>query len=170
MSMQKYHTLKLKCAYTTLVQPIICMKVSMVYASQQYVSSILVVSFFNCQSYYRTNFGIGPSMEDILEAHVHLGGLLGCKHKGLYKTINNCLHFQLGLDLSSLGIITSLIVQHVYILPAYAFIAQDFTGYKDCLLKTMTNQSTLPSKALKTQNTSSLCLTNHQPNSQNPCN
>jgi photosystem I P700 chlorophyll a apoprotein A2 len=76
---------------------------------------------------YRTNFGIGHNMEDILEAHVPLGGRLGRGHKGLYNTINNSLHFQLGLSLASLGVITSLVAQHMYSLPAYAFIAQDFT-------------------------------------------
>jgi photosystem I P700 chlorophyll a apoprotein A2 len=76
---------------------------------------------------YRNNFGIGHSMEDILEAHVPPGGRLGCGHKGLYNTINNSLHFQLGLALASLGVITSLVAQHMYSLPAYAFIAQDFT-------------------------------------------
>ncbi|KAL5555006.1 hypothetical protein UlMin_037242 [Ulmus minor] len=55
---------------------------------------------------YRTNFGIGHS---------------------LYDTINNLIHFQLGLALASLGVITSLVAQHMYSLPAYAFIAQDFT-------------------------------------------
>ncbi|KAI3516678.1 hypothetical protein L1887_15625 [Cichorium endivia] len=33
----------------------------------------------------------------------------------------------LGLALASLGVITSLVAQHMYSLPAYAFIAQDFT-------------------------------------------
>merc|ERR1719305_430321 len=34
---------------------------------------------------------------------------------------------QLGLALGSVGTITSLVAQHMYSLPAYAFIAQDFT-------------------------------------------
>jgi photosystem I P700 chlorophyll a apoprotein A2 len=76
---------------------------------------------------YRTNFCIGHSMEDILVAHVPLGGRLGREHKGLYNTINNSLHFQLGLALASLGVITFLVAQHMYSLPAYAFIAQDLT-------------------------------------------
>jgi photosystem I P700 chlorophyll a apoprotein A2 len=76
---------------------------------------------------YRTKFGIGHSMEDILEAHVPPGGRLGCRHKGLYNIINNSLHFQLCLALASLGVITSLVAQHMYYLPSYAFIAQDFT-------------------------------------------
>uniref|UniRef100_A0A3Q7J784 photosystem I n=1 Tax=Solanum lycopersicum TaxID=4081 RepID=A0A3Q7J784_SOLLC len=76
---------------------------------------------------YRTNFGIGNSMKDLLDAHIPLGGRLGYGHKGLYETINNSLHFQLGLDLASLGVITSFVAQHMYSLPAYAFITQEFT-------------------------------------------
>ncbi|GAB2299442.1 hypothetical protein Dimus_033510 [Dionaea muscipula] len=75
----------------------------------------------------RTNFGIGHSMKDLLEAHIPPGGRLGRGHKGLYDTINNSIHFQLGLALASLGVITSLVAQHMYSLPPYAFIAQDFT-------------------------------------------
>jgi len=41
--------------------------------------------------------------------------------------VNNSLHFQLGLALASVGVITSLVAQHTYSLPAYAFLAQDFT-------------------------------------------
>ncbi|KAJ8430094.1 hypothetical protein Cgig2_022696 [Carnegiea gigantea] len=66
-------------------------------------------------------------MKDLLEAHIPLGGQLGHRHKGLYDTINNLIHFELGLPLASLGVITSLVAQHMYSLPAYAFIAQDFT-------------------------------------------
>ncbi|CBI19362.3 hypothetical protein VitviT2T_027410 [Vitis vinifera] len=66
-------------------------------------------------------------MKDLLEAHIPPGGRLGRGHKGLYDTINNSIHFQLGLALASLGVITSLVAQHMYSLPAYTFIAQDFT-------------------------------------------
>ncbi|PHT62367.1 Photosystem I chlorophyll a apoprotein A2 [Capsicum annuum] len=75
---------------------------------------------------YRTNFGIRHSIKDLLDAHTTPGGL-GRGHKGLYDTINNSLHFQLGLALASLGVITSLVAQHNYSLLAYAFIEQDFT-------------------------------------------
>ncbi|CAL0321466.1 unnamed protein product [Lupinus luteus] len=76
---------------------------------------------------YRTNFEIGHSIKDLLEAHIPSGGRLGRGHRGLYDTINNSIHFQLGLALASLGVITSLVAQHMYSLPAYTFIAQDFT-------------------------------------------
>merc|ERR1712178_384151 len=48
-------------------------------------------------------------------------------HKGLYDTVNNSLHFQLGLALACLGVVTSLVAQHMYALPPYAFIARDYT-------------------------------------------
>ncbi|GKE33619.1 photosystem I P700 chlorophyll A apoprotein A2, partial [Tanacetum coccineum] len=41
------------------------------------------------------------------------GGRLGRGHKGLYDTIKNSIHFQLGLALASLGVITSLVAQHM---------------------------------------------------------
>ncbi|KAL5646158.1 hypothetical protein ACJX0J_001773 [Zea mays] len=80
------------------------------------------------------SWGIHPQTQSLwltdiilLEAHTPPGGRLGRGHKGLYDTINNSIHFQLGLALASLGVITSLVAQHMYSLPAYAFIAQDFT-------------------------------------------
>jgi photosystem I P700 chlorophyll a apoprotein A2 len=79
---------------------------------------------------YRTNFGIGHSIREILDAHNPPKGTpgdLGAGHKGLYDTINNSLHFQLGLALASLGVVTSLVAQHMYAMPSYAFIAKDYT-------------------------------------------
>ena len=55
-----------------------------------------------------------------------MGGL-GAGHKGLFDTVNNSLHFQLGLALASVGTITSMIAQHIYSLPPYAFLSIDFT-------------------------------------------
>ncbi|KAL5065688.1 hypothetical protein RYX36_027425 [Vicia faba] len=87
----------------------------------------IAILFLIAGHMYRTNFGIGHSIKDILEAHIPPGGRLGRGHKGLYDTINNSIHFQLGLSLASLWVITYLVAQHMYSLPAYAFIAQDFT-------------------------------------------
>jgi photosystem I P700 chlorophyll a apoprotein A2 len=92
----------------------------------------IAVIFIIAGHMYRTNFGIGHSIREILATHrppegTPLGGLLGEGHKGLYDTINNSLHFQLGLALASLGVITSLVAQHMYSLPPYAFMAKDYT-------------------------------------------
>ena len=75
---------------------------------------------------YRTNFGIGHSIKEILDAHRPPAGRLGKGHVGLYDTITNSLHMQLGLALASLGVITSLAAQHIYSLNPYAFLARDY--------------------------------------------
>jgi photosystem I P700 chlorophyll a apoprotein A2 len=87
----------------------------------------IAVLFIIAGHMYRTNWGYGHSIRRILKAHQAPSGRLGAGHKGLYDTINDSLHFQLGLALASLGVITSLVAQHMYSLPAYAFLAQDFT-------------------------------------------
>ncbi|MBC6419252.1 MAG: photosystem I core protein PsaB [Prochloron sp. SP5CPC1] len=92
----------------------------------------IAVIFIIAGHMYRTNFGIGHSIKEILGAHnppkgTPFGGALGEGHKGLYDTINNSLHFQLGLALASLGVVTSLVAQHMYSMPSYAFIARDYT-------------------------------------------
>lgn len=87
----------------------------------------IAVIFIVAGHMYRTNFGIGHSMKEIMEAHIAPSGRMGGGHQGLFDTVNNSLHFQLGLALACLGVITSLVAQHSYALPSYAFIAQDFT-------------------------------------------
>ena len=64
---------------------------------------------------------------EILDTHIPPSRILGRGHFGLYSTINNSLHFQLGLALATTGTISSLVAQHIYSLPPYAFLAQDFT-------------------------------------------
>ena len=87
----------------------------------------IAVVFIVAGHMYRTNFGLGHSMRQILDAHAAPSGSLGAGHRGLFDTVNNSLHFQLGLALASLGVVCSLTAQHMYSLPAYAFINQDFT-------------------------------------------
>ncbi|MCT7962139.1 photosystem I core protein PsaB [Laspinema sp. D1] len=87
----------------------------------------IAVIFIIAGHMYRTNFGIGHSIKEILNAHKPPSGNLGEGHKGLYDTLNNSLHFQLALALASLGVVTSLVAQHMYSLPPYAFMARDYT-------------------------------------------
>jgi photosystem I P700 chlorophyll a apoprotein A2 len=87
----------------------------------------IAVIFIVAGHMYRTNFGIGHSIKEILAAHKPPKGGLGEGHKGLYDTLNNSLHFQLALALASLGVVTSLVAQHMYSMPSYAFIAKDYT-------------------------------------------
>jgi photosystem I P700 chlorophyll a apoprotein A2 len=87
----------------------------------------IAVLFIVAGHMYKTNWGIGHNIKDILEAHRPPSGRLGAGHKGLFETITNSLHMQLGLALASLGVITSLVAQHMYAMPPYAFMAKDFT-------------------------------------------
>merc|ERR1712013_512380 len=48
-------------------------------------------------------------------------------HVGLFETITNSLHMQLGLALACLGLATSLTAQHMYALTPYAYLSKDFT-------------------------------------------
>jgi photosystem I P700 chlorophyll a apoprotein A2 len=87
----------------------------------------IAVIFIIAGHMYRTNWGIGHSIKDILNAHKPPSGKLGDGHKNMYDTLNNSLHFQLALALASLGVVTSLVAQHMYSLPSYVFIAKDYT-------------------------------------------
>ena len=89
----------------------------------------IAVIFIIAGHMYKTNFGIGHSLKEINEAHnppegTPFGGAIGAGHKNMVDTLNNSLHFQLGLALASLGVVTSLVAQHMYSMPSYAFIAQ----------------------------------------------
>ena len=87
----------------------------------------IAVVFIIAGHMYRTNFGIGHNMKEILDAHRPPGGRLGAGHQGLFETITNSLHMQLGLALACLGVATSLTAQHMYALTPYAFLSKDFT-------------------------------------------
>jgi photosystem I P700 chlorophyll a apoprotein A2 len=87
----------------------------------------IAVVFIVAGHMYRTNFGIGHNMKEILDAHRPPGGRLGAGHIGLFETITNSLHMQLGLALACLGVATSLTAQHMYAITPYAFLSKDFT-------------------------------------------
>lgn len=93
----------------------------------------IAVIFIIAGHMYRTNFGIGHDITDILNSHKSPQGRLGEGHKNLYETINESLHFQLALALASLGVITSLVAQHMYSLPAYVFIGRIIFNNLDLL-------------------------------------
>ena len=87
----------------------------------------IAVVFIVAGHMYRTNFGIGHNMKEILDAHRPPGGRLGAGHIGLFETITNSLHMQLGLALACLGVATSLTAQHMYAITPYAFLSKSFT-------------------------------------------
>lgn len=53
----------------------------------------IAVLFIVAGHMYRTNFGIGHSINEILEAHRPPAGNLGAGHSGLYDTINTAIRF-----------------------------------------------------------------------------
>ena len=57
---------------------------------------------------------IGHRLSDILDSHVAPAGKMGAGHRGLFETVNNSLHFQLGLALASVGTICSLVAKSKY--------------------------------------------------------
>ena len=80
---------------------------------------------------YRTNWGIGHSIKEMLNSKEFFGkkveGQFNLPHQGLYDAMNNSLHFQLAFALAALGVAASLTAQHMYAMPPYAFLAKDFT-------------------------------------------
>jgi photosystem I P700 chlorophyll a apoprotein A1 len=73
---------------------------------------------------YRTNFGIGHSIKEILEAHK--GPFTGNGHKGLYEVLTTSWHAQLAINLALFGSLTIIIAHHMYAMPPYPYIAIDY--------------------------------------------
>ena len=87
----------------------------------------IAVLFIVAGHLYRTNFGIGNTIKNILDAHRPPGPGFSGGHRSLFYEITNSLHLQLALALACVGVATSLTAQHMYALPAYVYIAKDFT-------------------------------------------
>ena len=84
----------------------------------------IAVLFIIAGHMYRTNFGIGHSMKEILEAHN--GPFTGNGHKGLYEVLTTSWHAQLAINLAMLGSLTIIIAHHMYAMPPYPYIAIDY--------------------------------------------
>jgi photosystem I P700 chlorophyll a apoprotein A1 len=84
----------------------------------------IAVLFIIAGHMYRTNFGIGHSMKEILEAHK--GPFTGNGHKGLFEILTTSWHAQLAINLATLGSLTIIVAHHMYAMPAYPYIAIDY--------------------------------------------
>ncbi|XBJ16343.1 hypothetical protein VPH35_008005 [Triticum aestivum] len=73
---------------------------------------------------YRTNWGIGHGLKDILEAHK--GPFIGQGHNGLYEILTTSWHAQLSLNLAMLGSTTNVVAHHMYSMPPYPYLATDY--------------------------------------------
>eukprot|EP01018_Ginkgo_biloba_P012447 Gb_20142 [translate_table: standard] len=73
---------------------------------------------------YRTNWGIGHSLKEILEAHK--GSFTGEGHKGIYEILTTSWNSQLSLNLAMLGSLTIIVAHHMYLMPPYPYLAIDY--------------------------------------------
>jgi photosystem I P700 chlorophyll a apoprotein A1 len=84
----------------------------------------IAVLFIVAGHIYRTNFGIGHSIREILEAH--RGPFTGSGHKGLYEILTTSWHAQLSLNLAILGSLSIIVAHHIYSIPPYPYLATDY--------------------------------------------
>ncbi|KAA8532476.1 hypothetical protein F0562_032509 [Nyssa sinensis] len=84
----------------------------------------IAILFLIAGHMYRTNWGIGHSLKDILEAHK--GPFTGQGHKGLYEILTTSWHAQLSLNLAMLGSLTIVVAHHMYSMPPYPYLATDY--------------------------------------------
>ncbi|HIK28068.1 MAG: photosystem I core protein PsaA [Oscillatoriaceae bacterium SKW80] len=84
----------------------------------------LAVLFIIAGHMYRTNWGIGHSMKEILEAH--RGPFTGQGHKGLYEILTTSWHAQLAINLALMGSLSIIVAHHMYAMPPYPYIATDY--------------------------------------------
>jgi len=84
----------------------------------------LAVLFIVAGHMYRTNWGIGHSMKEILEAHK--GPFTGEGHKGLYEILITSWHAQLSINLAMMGSLSIIVAHHMYAMPPYPYIATDY--------------------------------------------
>ncbi|MBR8835774.1 MAG: photosystem I core protein PsaA [Stigonema ocellatum SAG 48.90 = DSM 106950] len=84
----------------------------------------IAVLFIVAGHMYRTNWGIGHSIKEILENHK--GPFTGEGHKGLYENLTTSWHAQLGTNLALLGSLTIIVAHHMYAMPPYPYLATDY--------------------------------------------
>lgn len=84
----------------------------------------LAVLFIVAGHFYRTNWGIGHSFKEVLEAHK--GPFTGEGHKGMYEIFTTSWHCQLSWNLAWMGSLSILVAHHMYAMPPYPYIATDY--------------------------------------------
>ena len=84
----------------------------------------IAVLFIVAGHMYRTNWGIGHNIKDLLEAHK--GPFTGEGHKGLYEILTTSWHAQLAINLALFGSLSIIVAHHMYAMPPYPYIATDY--------------------------------------------
>ncbi|PHT40425.1 Photosystem I chlorophyll a apoprotein A1 [Capsicum baccatum] len=84
----------------------------------------IAILFLIAGHMYKTNWGIGHGLKDILEGHKGL--FIGQGHKGLYEILTTSWHVQLSLNLAMLGSLTIVVAHHMYFMPPYPYLATNY--------------------------------------------
>ena len=84
----------------------------------------IAVLFIIAGHMYRTQWGIGQSLKEILDGQ---DGFPAFKsHTGLYEFLAESRHAQLSLNLAMLGSLSIVIAQHMYSMPPYPYLGIDY--------------------------------------------
>ncbi|MGB3295195.1 MAG: photosystem I core protein PsaA [Phormidesmis sp.] len=87
----------------------------------------IAVLFLVAGHMYRTNWGIGHNIKQILDNHKGDPLLFGGEgHVGLYDFLTTSWHAQLAINLALLGSLTIIVAQHMYAMPPYPYLATDY--------------------------------------------
>ena len=84
----------------------------------------IAVMFIIAGHMYRTNWGIGQSMKEILDGQN--GFPQGVTHRGLYEFLAESRHAQLSLNLAMLGSISIIVSHHMYAMPPYPYLGIEY--------------------------------------------
>jgi photosystem I P700 chlorophyll a apoprotein A1 len=87
----------------------------------------IAVMFLVAGHMYRTNWGIGHSIKQILDGHKGDPLLFGGEgHVGMYEFLTQSWHAQLAINLALAGSVTIIVAQHMYAMPPYPYLATDY--------------------------------------------
>jgi photosystem I P700 chlorophyll a apoprotein A1 len=84
----------------------------------------LAILFIFAGHMYRTNWSLGHSIKEILEAHQ--GPLTGNGHYGLYEILIWSWHSQLAVNLAMMGSLSIIVAHHMYAMPPYPYLGIDY--------------------------------------------
>ena len=84
----------------------------------------IAVMFIIAGHMYRTNWGIGQNLKDILDGQN--GFPQGVNHRGLYEFLAESRHAQLSLNLAMLGSISIIVSHHMYSMPPYPYLGIEY--------------------------------------------
>ena len=94
----------------------------------------IAVLFIIAGHMYRTNYGIGHSMKEILDGHQGDPILFPAPrgHQGLFEFMAESRHAQLSVNLALLGSLSIIISHHMYAMPPYPYMAIDYMTVLGC--------------------------------------